>query len=145
MSLEGWLNRRVAPWITALGITPRSVTLEVRGRRSGRPLRVALSPAKFAGRRYLVSLAGERDWVKNVRAAGGDAYLLHGRRTSVHLSEVPVEQRAQILLAYVRKRAFNRSSRRAAVLYFGLERPTLQDMAKVASKYPAFLIEERGR
>jgi hypothetical protein len=94
--------------------------------------------------RLVPLLAGERDWVKNVRAARGDAFLLHGRRVPIHLAEVPVvEQRTLILLTYVQKRAFTRSPRRAALLYFGLERATLQDMEKLASKYPVFLVEPR--
>lgn len=143
MNLAEWLNRRVAPWITALGITPRSVTLEVRGRRSGKPIRLSISPARLDAKRYLVSLGGERGWVKNVRAAHGDAFILHGRRVAVHLSEVPVRERAPILLAWVRERAFTRSPRRAARLYFGLEAPTLEDMQRLAPKYPVFLIEQR--
>ncbi len=82
--------------------------------------------------------------MKNVRAARGDAFLLHGRRAPIHLAEVPVEQRAPILLTYVQKRAFTRSPRRAALLYFGLESPTLQDMEKLAPKYPVFLVEQRA-
>jgi len=142
MNVEEWLNRRVAPWITALGITPRSVTLEVRGRRSGKAIRLSISPARLGGKRYLVSLAGERGWVKNVRAAGGDAFILHGRRVRVHLSEVPIQERAPVLLAWVRERAFTRSPRRAARLYFGLEVPTVEDMHRLAPQYPVFLIEE---
>jgi hypothetical protein len=145
VKVADWLNRRVAPWITGLGITPRSVTLEVRGRRSGRPIRLSISPARLEGRRYLVSLAGERGWVKNVRQAQGRAFLIHGRRVPVHLSEVAVEERAPILLAWVRERAFTRSPRRAARLYFGLEAPTLEDMQRLAARYPVFAIEERER
>lgn len=144
MNVVQWLNRYVVPLITALGITPRSVTLEVRGGRSGNPVRLSLSPARLHGNRYLVSLAGEADWVKNVRAAHGDVFILHGRRTLIHLSEVPVEQRAPILLAYVRERAFARSAKQAAQLYFGLEAPTLGDMEKIAPKYPVFLMEEHA-
>ena len=125
MGLVQWLNRRVAPWITALGITPRSVTLEVRGRRSGRPIRLSVSPSRVGGKQYLVSLAGERDWVKNVRAAHGQAFLLRGRRIPILLEEVPFQQRAVILLAYVSERAFTRSPKRASRLYFGLDAPTL--------------------
>jgi len=36
MKLVDWLNRRVAPLLTAAGWTPRSVTLEVRARREER-------------------------------------------------------------------------------------------------------------
>jgi hypothetical protein len=49
MRLVSWLNRRVAPLITAIGITPRSVTLEVRGRTSGKPIRLSVSPAERNG------------------------------------------------------------------------------------------------
>jgi hypothetical protein len=143
LNLAEWLNRRVAPWITALGITPRSVTLEVCGRKSDIPIRLSISPARLHGKRYLVSLGGERGWVKNVRAAAGEAVLIHGSRRRVHLSEVPVEQRAPILMAWVRERAFTRSSRRAARLYFGTESPTLESMQKLALRYPVFEIEDR--
>jgi hypothetical protein len=138
-----WFNRRIAPRITALGITPRSVTLEVRGRRSGRPIRLSISPATCDGKRYLVSLAGERGWVRNARAAGGEAVIIHGRRTPVRLVEVPVQERAPILLAWVSERAFSRSPERAARLYFGLESPTLADMQAAAEGYPVFAIEPR--
>jgi hypothetical protein len=141
--LVEWLNRRVAPLITAVGITPRSLTLEVRGRTSGRPIRLSMSPSEVNGKQYLVSLAGERAWVKNVRASDGEAFVIHGRRRPVRLTEVPVDQRAPILLAYVHRRAFTRSPARAARLYFGLEAPTLEDMERVAAKFPVFAIESR--
>lgn len=142
MSVVSWLNRRVAPLITAIGITPRSVTLEVRGRTSGKPIRLSVSPSELNGKEYLVSLAGERAWVKNVRAAHGEAFIIYGVRRRVHLHEVPVGQRAPILLAYVQRRAFTRSPKRAARLYFGLEAPTLQDMQRLAARFPVFAIEE---
>ena len=143
MSFVIWLNRRIAPWATALGITPRSVTLEVRGRRSGKPVRLSVSPARLGGKQYLVSLAGERNWVKNVRAADGKAFLLRGRRIPILLTEVPIEKRAPILLAYVSERAFTRSPKRAARLYFGLEAPTLEDLQQLAPQFPVFSIELR--
>ena len=143
MGFADWFNRRIAPSITALGITPRSVTLEVRGRRSGKPIRLSITPAHVAGRRYLVSLAGERGWVRNARAADGEAVLIHGRRVPVRLVEVPVEERAPILLAWVSERAFSRSPKRAARLYFGLEAPSLADMEARAAEYPVFAIQPR--
>jgi hypothetical protein len=51
---------------------------------------------KQAGQQYLVSMVGEGEWVKNVRAAGGEAYLISGRRR-VRLQAVPVERRAPII------------------------------------------------
>jgi hypothetical protein len=143
-SMVDWFNRRVAPLITAIGITPRSVTLEVRGRRSGKPIRLSMSPSRLNDKQYLVSLAGERGWVKNVRAADGEAFIIHGRRVAVRLCEVAPDERAPILMAYVRERAFTRSPRRAARLYFGIESPALEDMERLAVEFPVFEIEPRS-
>ena len=65
-----------------------------------------------------------------------------GVRRRFQLREVPVEERAPILLAYVQRRAFTRSPKRVARLYFGLEAPTLQDVEKLATRFPVFAIEE---
>jgi hypothetical protein len=116
MGLVSWLNRRVAPLITSVEATPRNVTLEVRGRTSGKPIRLAISPSEVNGKRYLVSLAGERPWLKNVRAAHGEAFLIHGSRRRVHLRDVPVGDRAPIQLAYVQRRAFTQSPARSSTL-----------------------------
>lgn len=76
----------------------RLVTLEVTGRRSGRPVSVPLIVADHAGERYLVAMLGERaDWVANVRAAGGRAVLRHGRREPVQLDEVEPIRRGPIV------------------------------------------------
>ncbi|HET7519561.1 MAG TPA: nitroreductase/quinone reductase family protein [Actinomycetes bacterium] len=58
--------------LTWLGLSPRYVvTLEVPGRRSGVTRRTNLVLAEHDGERYLVALAGESQWVRNVGAAGG--------------------------------------------------------------------------
>jgi hypothetical protein len=76
------------------------VTLEVPGRRSGRTVGVPLVMAEVGGERYLVSMLGEGvNWVRNVRAAGGEALLRHGRREEVRLEEVAPERRAPVLKA----------------------------------------------
>src|SRR5215468_11414176 len=87
---------RCSAGVHALGIAPNYlVTLEVRGRRSGRTARLPLVMAVVEGERYLVSMLGaEADWVRNVKAAGGHVTLRHGHREDVQLEEVPVNQRA---------------------------------------------------
>ncbi|MFI5833532.1 nitroreductase/quinone reductase family protein [Micromonospora sp. NPDC051300] len=83
----------------AAGLGPRHwVTLEVRGRRSGRTVALPLVVADHEGERYLVSMLGDRvNWVANVRAAGGRAVLRHGGREPVRLVEVDVADRPPIL------------------------------------------------
>jgi deazaflavin-dependent oxidoreductase (nitroreductase family) len=80
------------------------VTLDVRGRRSGRRISFPLVMVKVDGQRYLVSMLGENAvWVRNVRAAGGNAVLRHGRGEEIRLEEIPAGERARLLKAYLRR------------------------------------------
>jgi deazaflavin-dependent oxidoreductase (nitroreductase family) len=87
-------------WLSGLGLTPRVLlTLKVKGRRSGRLRTTVLVVARHDGQRYLVSMLGEgSDWVRNVRAAGGEAFVKRGRARPVKLTEVPVSARGPIRL-----------------------------------------------
>ena len=98
--------RRLAHlWVRvfALGLAPRRwVTIEVAGRRSGRPVRFPLGMADWRGQWYLVSMLGEQcNWVQNVRAADGRAVLRHRRATSCRLVEVPAAERSPIIRRYL--------------------------------------------
>jgi deazaflavin-dependent oxidoreductase (nitroreductase family) len=78
-------------------------TLEVIGRKSGRIVSLPVVVAIVDGQRYLVSMLGDKaQWVLNVRAAGGKAVMHSGRRTTVQLENVPIDQRAPILKAYLK-------------------------------------------
>jgi hypothetical protein len=87
----------------SLGIYPdRFVTLEVAGRKSGKIVSFPLAMTVMNEERYLVSMLGEdTNWVRNVRAAGGKARLVHGISEQVRLEEVDISQRAAILKAYL--------------------------------------------
>jgi hypothetical protein len=91
--------------------------------------------ADYEGGRYLVSmLAGDSNWVHNVRAAGGHAVLRHGRREEVLLDEIPAPERPPILRRYLECAPGARShipvDRRA---------PT-EDFEDVAATIPVFRI-----
>ena len=80
------------------------VALEVTGRKSGRTISLPLVMAVVDGQRYLVSMLGDDvHWVQNVRATGGRAVLRSGGREEVQLEEVPADQRAPILRAYLQR------------------------------------------
>lgn len=102
-----WLAKmvnRVYALMGILGIASdyHLVTLEVTGRKSGRTISFPLALAAVDGQRYLVSMLGQNaQWVLNVRASGGNAVLRRGAREEVHLDEVPADQRAPILKAYL--------------------------------------------
>lgn len=116
MSLKRWLYEGGRPNIIAKalnsgwailhswGIFPNYlVTLEVKGRQSGKMISFPLVMAVIQGERYLVSMLGEDvNWVRNIRAAGGIASLRHGIHEHVLLEEVDVLSRAAILKAYLK-------------------------------------------
>jgi hypothetical protein len=82
-----------------------TATLVVRRRQTRRPQRVPVIPVELGGTRYLVSTRGESDWVRNVRAAGGEVELeSRGRAEPVLATELPVGERPPVIAAY-RERA----------------------------------------
>ncbi len=137
-----WFNHTAIPWHTSLGVTKGTVTLEVPGRKTGKPARVSLTTVRYNRSRDLVSLYDKSQCVKNVRAADDQATIVSGRRTPVRLAEVPQGERAPILLGYVQQRAFSHSGEESAKLVFGLgQRPTLREMEVIANNYVVFGIQ----
>lgn len=143
--LRRQMNRVVA-WLAGLGLTPvNTVRLEVTGRRTGRLHAFAVTTATWHGERYLVSLAGESDWVRNLRAADGRAVIRHRYPTRVRTEEIPVRQRAPVLGAYLEKRALSKSPSRSARDYFGVEpHPPIEDLERIAERYPVFKVTPDG-
>src|SRR3990172_6315729 len=100
-------------WMAGAGLTPPSwpgeprigtITLETKGRRSGAIRRHVVTWVEHDGERYLVSMLGDvSDWVRNARAAGGEAFIHHGGRRQGRLEGVPADQRAPILQAYLKR------------------------------------------
>jgi hypothetical protein len=125
----------------ARGVSPDYlVTLEVPGRRSGRTVALPLVMTVVGGERYLVSMLGDgTNWVRNVRAAGGEVALRHGRREEVRLEEVAVDRRAPVLKAYV-KRAPNARAHLPVP-----EDAPLDEFGRVASRFPVFRVVPRRR
>ncbi len=121
----------------SLGIFPnRYVTLEVVGRKSGKVVSFPLAMVVLNGERYLVSMLGEEaNWVKNVRAAGGKARLVHGKKEQVLLEEIDIKQRAPILKAYLQIAPGARPH-----IPVSKDAP-LSEFEQIASKYPVFRLE----
>src|SRR5215207_292453 len=133
------LNRFGAT-VHALGIAPNYlVALEVPGRRSGRVISFPLVMVVVAGERYLVSMLGEEvNWVRNVRAAGGNVTLRHGRREEVRLEEVVPDRRAPVLKAYLKRAPGAR-----AHLPIDKDAP-LAEFEQVSSRFPVFRVVSRN-
>jgi deazaflavin-dependent oxidoreductase (nitroreductase family) len=119
-----------------MGLLPRRwVTLEVTGRASGLPVRFPLGMARSDGDWYVVSMLGEHcNWVRNVRAAGGEAVLRRRAAVACQLVEVAASERGPILKRYLEQVPGGRPhiavDRRAPVAAF----------AAVADLYPVFRV-----
>jgi hypothetical protein len=148
MSVEQWLYHggrpnRIARFLNncsaavyALGVAPNYlVTLEVPSRQSGRPIRLPLVMAVVADERYLVSMLGPKaGWVKNMQAAGANVTIHHGRHEMVHLEEVPADQRAPVIKAYLQRAPGAR-----AHIPIDKDAP-LAEFERIAAQFPVFRI-----
>jgi deazaflavin-dependent oxidoreductase (nitroreductase family) len=129
------LNRAWAT-VYSWGVAPNYLmTLEVVGRKSGRIVSLPLVVAVIDGQRYLVSMLGENvQWVQNVRAAGGRAVLRSGSCEEVQLAEIPADQRAPILKAYLQRAPGARPH-----IPVNKDAP-LVEFEKVAADFPVFRV-----
>lgn len=130
------LQNRASAIAFAAGIAPgRAAELQIRGRRSGRVISFPVAIADFEGDRYLVSMLGANvNWVRNLKAAGGQAVLRHGRRERVCLEEVDPGARAPILRRYLQVAPGARP-------HIPVSRTApLEEFARVAGDYPVFRI-----
>ena len=147
-SLARWLYRggrphllargmnRLSALLHASGIAPNYlVTLEVRGRVSGRPITFPLVMVVVAAERYLVSMLGtEAAWVRNLRAADGLALLRHGRKERVRLTEIAAVDRAPILKAYLHAAPGARP-------HVPVDKnASLEQFAAIAAQFPVFRV-----
>ncbi|HJZ66648.1 MAG TPA: nitroreductase/quinone reductase family protein [Blastocatellia bacterium] len=153
MNLSRWLYRggrpsrlvslinRLTAAVYGLGIAPNYLaSLEVRGRKSGRAIKLPVVMAIVEGERYLVSMLGENvAWVRNARAARGHVVLRHGRREEVQLEEVAADQRAPLLKAYL-----NRAPGARPHLPIDKDAP-LSKFERIASEFPVFRVVPRAK
>ena len=123
--------------IFGAGLSPRRwVVLEVAGRRSGQTRRFPVAMADYHGELYVVSrLGGRSNWVRNIRAAAGIVTIRHGRRRRCRLVEIPVQDRAPIIKAYLTQVPFGR-------LHVAVDRTAaVSAFEAIAGRYPVFRVE----
>jgi hypothetical protein len=127
----------VCAWASGLGLTPSIVTtLETSEPETGRLVRTVLAPVNHEGQRYLISMLGDGSrWVRNARAAGGDAFIKRGSRRRVKLAEIPAAERAPILKAWCR---IAPSGRQHLPVPYDAPLPQFE---AIAAHYPVFRID----
>ena len=152
--IKHWLYRGKKPnWIAKMlnrgiansaskSISPDGVVaLEVIGRKSGQIVSFPLVMFTVEEQRYLASMLGkEAQWVRNVRAANGKAVLRSGGYENVQLEEIPADQRASILKAYLQIATGARPH-----VSVNKDAP-LAEFEKIAPSYPVFrLVSNRKK
>jgi len=94
------LNGLVRP-LALLGLTgPRTHLLTVVGRSTGKPWSTPVSIVRDGGERWLVAPYGERNWVKNARAAGWVELRRGRRRERLAVEELSPAEAVPVLRRY---------------------------------------------
>ena len=126
--------------LVKLGFGPKVLhVLTTTGRKSGSPRSTPVNVMEFNNERWIVSPYGERGWVKNVHAGGGEARIRRGvRDETVYLEEADAETAAPILKEYIRTTPITRP-------YFDVTPDSPQDaFVAEAAKHPVFRIVAKG-
>ena len=111
--------------------------LTVRGRKSGQPRTVSLALIQRNGKRYVGSVYGIVDWVRNLRATG-EAVLTRGRRAeTVTARELPTGEAALVLREDVKDgNPFARN-------YGVTADSSLEEFERAVVSHPLFVLERK--
>jgi len=115
----------------------RMYLLTVRGRKSGQPRTVSIAIIERNGKRYIGSVYGIVDWVRNLRVAG-EAVLTRRRRSeTVNATELPQGEAALILREDVKDgNPFAR--------YYGVTADSsLEEFERAVLTHPLFVLERK--
>ncbi len=113
--------------------------LTVRGRTSGLPRTTPVAVVEQQGKRYLIAPFGAVNWVRNLRAAAGEATLTRNRRTeAIHAIELEPRDAAPILKVSLQAGgggAFTNG-------YFAVTPDAaLDEFEREAPRHPVFLVQ----
>jgi deazaflavin-dependent oxidoreductase (nitroreductase family) len=113
--------------------------LRVRGRKSGRTYDLPVRIANMDGRHYLMSMLGESQWVRNLRAAG-TAHLLAGPIVErVRATEIQGNEKATFLGWYCRHPQYVQRARYG--LKADINHLTPAELERLSHLYPVFRLE----
>jgi hypothetical protein len=127
----------IAGWFARTGLAPRkTVVLEVKGRTSGLVRPATVNLVRVDGQEYLVAPRGNTEWSRNARAAG-EGTIVRGGSRRVRLEELPVEQRAPIIQAYLKENAW------VTQREFGVSpKAPIEEFQRIADRHPVFRVVE---
>jgi deazaflavin-dependent oxidoreductase (nitroreductase family) len=127
--------------LTKLGISVYgSRVLYVKGRKSGEWRANPVNPLTLDGDRYLIAPRGNTQWVRNLRAAGGEGELRIGRKTErFTATEIGDEDKPAILRAYLKRWKWE-----VGVFFDGVDaKAPEEELRRIAPGYPVFRLTAR--
>jgi deazaflavin-dependent oxidoreductase (nitroreductase family) len=137
----GWFTKNVFNRMVAglhrLGLGVQgSQTLAVRGRKSGEMRTNPVNPFEIDGRTYLLSPRGTTQWVRNLRAAGGQGELRSGRKVRhFHAEEVADSDKLPLLRLYMDKWSWEVKG------FMGIDADAPdEELIRIAPDHPAFVL-----
>ena len=145
------INNAMISSLLRLGIKMWSFSLlTVRGRKSGKPIVIPLVIFVQDQKRYLIAAYGIVNWVRNLRAAGGEATLTQGRHSEkIRAIELSKDTAALVLREALRSgppgvpAAIFRVYRARQVLpYLDVtENASLEEFEREVLTHPVFLVQ----
>ncbi|MDX3384303.1 nitroreductase family deazaflavin-dependent oxidoreductase [Streptomyces niveiscabiei] len=128
-------------WLARHGLSlAGSAELSVKGRTSGRMLRLPVNPLTHAGAQYLVSARGHSQWVRNMRAAGGGELRVGRKVREFTAVEVPDAEKTDILRTYLKKWGWETDQ-----FFHGVSaKSSDEEIAAAAGDHPVFRITVRS-
>ncbi len=111
--------------------------LEVKGRKSAMWHSTPVRMLEVDGRRYLVALQGETQWVRNLRVQGGGRLRLGKNVMQFQARELPDERKSPVLRAYF-KRWWSQS---APLTTVKSSEASDAEIATAAPTHPVFALE----
>jgi deazaflavin-dependent oxidoreductase (nitroreductase family) len=95
----GWLQRKLEPmFMTRL---PNQPYIRVRGRTTGQLRSIPVRPLKVGDSWYLVSLPGNSNWARNLRATASAELVEKGDTRSITVTEVFGDEQAAAVAGYL--------------------------------------------
>jgi deazaflavin-dependent oxidoreductase (nitroreductase family) len=139
----GWFTQHVfnptIAGLTRMGVSVwGSRVLRVKGRKSGEIRTVPVNLLTVDGTRYLVAPRGETQWVRNLRAAGGNGELALGKKIEAfHATEIADADKEAILRAYLK-----RWKAEVGVFFDGVSATSPQEeVERIAPLHPVFVLD----
>jgi deazaflavin-dependent oxidoreductase (nitroreductase family) len=137
----GWFTKnvfnRLVSSLHKLGLSVQgSQTLAVRGRKSGEIRTNPVNPFDLDGNTYLLSPRGNTQWVRNLRAAGGEGELRSGRKARrFHAEEVPDSEKLPLMRLYMDKWSWEVKG------FLGIDADASdEEIERILPDHPAFVL-----